>query len=148
MPGVSCTFDRAFYEGQCYSLLSTRTYDGGDSIVFVDIAYAQGASSGGAGGILSSLFLFLPLIAIFYFLIFRPQQKQRKEMQEMLANLKKGDRIVTRGGLIGVVDKVEEQTLRIEAGSGLKLRVQREYVDRVMKTEAPQVAATKSQPSN
>lgn len=115
--------------------------------MFVDIAYAQGAQSGGTGGILSSVFLFLPLIAIFYFLIFRPQQKQRKEMQEMLANLKKGDRIVTRGGLIGVVDKVEEQTLRIEAGSGLKLRVQREYVDRVMKTDAPPVAAAKSQPN-
>ncbi len=102
--------------------------------MFVDIAYAQGAQpGGGAGGLLSSLFLFLPLIAIFYFLIFRPQQKQRKEMQEMLASLKKGDRVVTRGGLIGVVDKVEEQTLRLEVGSGQKLRIQREYVDRVIK---------------
>ena len=102
-------------------------------MVLVDIAYAQGAlPGGGAGGMLSSLLLFLPLIAIFYFLIFRPQQKQRKEMQEMLAKLKKGDRIVTRGGLIGVIDKVEEQTLRLEAGSGLKFRVRRDYVDRVM----------------
>jgi preprotein translocase subunit YajC len=108
-------------------------YDGGETFVLVDIAYAQGGQPGGpAGGLLSSLFLFLPLIAIFYFLIFRPQQKQRKETQEMLANLKKGDRIVTRGGLIGVVDKVEEQTLRIEAGTGLKLRVRRDYIDRVI----------------
>ncbi len=99
--------------------------------MLVDIAYAQGPLGGGSGGMLTSLYLFLPLIAIFYFLIFRPQQKQRKETQEMIANLKKGDRIVTRGGLIGVVDKVEEQTLRIEAGSGLKFRVRRDYVDRV-----------------
>jgi preprotein translocase subunit YajC len=106
--------------------------------VLVDIAYAQGAQPGGAGGMLSSLFLFLPLIAIFYFLIFRPQQKQRKEAQEMLTRLKKGDRIVTRGGLIGVIDKVEEQTLRIEAGSGLKLRVRRDYVDRVLATDTTQ----------
>jgi preprotein translocase subunit YajC len=114
------------------------TCDGGDRIVLVDIAYAQGAQPGGAGGMLSSLFLFLPLIAIFYFLIFRPQQKQRKEAQEMLARLKKGDRIVTRGGLIGVIDKVEEQTLRIEAGSGLKLRMRRDYVDRVLATDTTQ----------
>ncbi len=100
-------------------------------MVWVDIAYAQGAFPGFGSGGMSTLFLFLPLILIFYFLIFRPQQKQRKETQEMLANLKKGDRIVTRGGLIGVIDKVEEQTLRLEAGSGLKFRVRRDYIDRV-----------------
>ena len=102
--------------------------------MLTDLAYAQGMQlGGGAGGLLSSLVLFLPLIVIFYFLIFRPQQKQRKEVQEMLTKLKKGDRIVTRGGLIGVVDKVEEETLRLEVGSGLKLRVRRDYVDRVVK---------------
>lgn len=100
--------------------------------MLLDVAYAQGAQPGGGmGGLVS----FLPLIiifAIFYFLIFRPQQKQRKETQEMLANLKKGDRVVTRGGLIGMIDKVEDQTLRIEAGSGLKLRIRRDYVDRLL----------------
>jgi preprotein translocase subunit YajC len=79
------------------------------------------------------LFLFLPLILIFYFLIFRPQQKQRKEAQQMLAELKKGDRVVTRGGLLGVIDKVEESRLRLEVGNGLKLHVQRDYIDRVVK---------------
>ena len=102
--------------------------------MLVDIAYAQSAQSGGGGSPwFSQLFLFLPLILIFYFLIFRPQQKQRKEVQEMLSNLKKGDRVVTKGGLIGMVDKVEERTVRIEAGNGLKLRIQRDYVDRVVK---------------
>ena len=57
--------------------------------MFVDIAYAQSAQSGGGGSPwFSQLFLFLPLILIFYFLIFRPQQKQRKEVQEMLSNLR------------------------------------------------------------
>jgi preprotein translocase YajC subunit len=50
----------------------------------------------------------------------------------MLAKLKKGDRIVTRGGLLGVIDKVEEETLRLDVGNGLKLRVRRDYVDRVV----------------
>jgi preprotein translocase subunit YajC len=108
--------------------------DGGGVVVLIDLAYAQGAQpGGGAGSLLSSVFLFLPLILIFYFLIFRPQQKQRKEAQQMLADLKKGDRVVTRGGLIGVIDKVEESRLRIEVGNGLKLHVQRDYVDRLVK---------------
>jgi preprotein translocase subunit YajC len=115
-------------------LLSISFIDGGGVVVLIDFSYAQGTQpGGGAGGLLSSLFLFLPLILIFYFLIFRPQQKQRKEVQQMLADLKKGDRVVTRGGLIGVVDKVEETRLRLEMGNGLKLHVQRDYVDRVVK---------------
>ena len=102
--------------------------------MLIDIAYAQGAQPGGGGSPwFSQIFLFLPLILIFYFLILRPQQKQKKDMQTMLANLQKGDRVVTRGGLVGVVDKVEEQTIRIEVGSGPKLRIQRDYVDRIIK---------------
>lgn len=101
--------------------------------MLVEVAYAQGGgSASGAGSILSSLMLFLPLIAIFYFLIFRPQQKQRQDAQRMLASLKRGDRVVTRGGVIGTVDKVEEQRLRLDVGNGLKLHVQREYVDRLV----------------
>lgn len=103
--------------------------------MLIDIAYAQGAQSGGGGSSpwMGQLFLFAPLILIFYFLILRPQQKQRKETQNMLSNLQKGDRVVTRGGIVGTIDKVEEQTVRIELGSGPKLRVQRDYVDRVIK---------------
>ena len=83
------------------------------------------------GELFNSVFLFLPLIAIFYFMIFRPQQKQRRELQQMLANLKKGDSIVTRGGIEAVIDKVEEKRLRIEVSTGLKMWMSREYVDRV-----------------
>ena len=85
----------------------------------------------GMGDLFNSLFLFLPLIAIFYFLIFRPQQKQRKDMQQMLANVKQGDRIITRGGIEATVDKVEEKRLRIEVGSGVRMWMSRDYVDRV-----------------
>lgn len=103
--------------------------------MWVDIAYAQGAGSGGGVlGQLSPIFLFLPLMLIFYFMIIRPQQKQRKELQEMLDNLKEGDRVVTRGGITGQIDKVEKErgTVRIEVGNGMKLRVKREYVDQVV----------------
>jgi len=83
------------------------------------------------GDLFNSVFLFLPLIAIFYFMIFRPQQKQRKELQAMLANLKRGDSIVTRGGIEAVVDKVEEKRVRIEVGNGIKMWMNRDYVDRI-----------------
>ena len=86
----------------------------------------------GMGDLFNSLFLFLPLIAIFYFLIFRPQQKQRKDLQQLLANVKKGDRIVTRGGIQAVVDKVEEKSLRIEVGTGVKMWMRRDYVDQIV----------------
>ena len=102
--------------------------------MFVDIAYAQSAQSGGGAG--NMLFQFAPLLiimVIFYFLLIRPQQKQRREMQEMLNDVKEGDRVVTRGGLMGQVDKVEEDRLRIEMGNGIKLRVKRDYVDQVVK---------------
>jgi preprotein translocase subunit YajC len=98
----------------------------------MDIAYAAGSQGvRGMGELFNSVFLFLPLIAIFYFMIFRPQQKQRRDMQQMLANLKKGDSIVTRGGIEAVIDKVEEKRLRIEVGTGLKMWMSREYVDRI-----------------
>lgn len=97
------------------------------------MAYAVGPQGGarGMGELFNSVFLFLPLIAIFYFMIFRPQQKQRRELQQMLANLKKGDSIVTRGGIEAVIDKVEEKRLRIEVSTGLKMWMSREYVDRI-----------------
>lgn len=100
--------------------------------MWTDIAYAAGpATARGMGDLFNSVFLFLPLIAIFYFMIFRPQQKQRKELQVMLASLKKGDSIVTRGGIEAVVDKVEEKRVRIEVGNGMKMWMNRDYVDRI-----------------
>ena len=100
--------------------------------MWTDIAYAAGLPTvRGMGDLFNSVFLFLPLIAIFYFMIFRPQQKQRKELQTMLASLKRGDSIVTRGGIEAVVDKVEDKRLRIEVGNGVKMWMSRDYVDRL-----------------
>ncbi len=76
---------------------------------------------------------FLPLIllfVIFYFLIIRPQQKQQKAHKEMLASLKKGDRIVTNGGLIAEVVKPEEDFLKIKLADDMIVRLDRAYVAR------------------
>jgi preprotein translocase subunit YajC len=81
---------------------------------------------------------FLPLIllfAIFYFLIIRPQQKQQKEHKAMLDSLAKGDRIVTSGGLIAKIVKVEEDFIKIELSDGVLAKLERPYVARKI-TEA------------
>ena len=76
---------------------------------------------------------FLPLIllfVIFYFLIIRPQQKQQKAHKEMLASLKKGDRIVTNGGLIAEIVKPEEDFLKIKLADNVVVKLDRAYVAR------------------
>jgi preprotein translocase subunit YajC len=69
---------------------------------------------------------FLPFILIavvFYLVFFRPQQKQAKQHKEFLGALKKGDDVVTQGGIVGTVFQVEDRTVMIDVGGGTKLRV-------------------------
>ncbi len=80
------------------------------------------------GDLIGSLLPLIVLFAIFYFLIIRPQQKQQKEHNEMLEALQKGDKIVTNGGLIVEIAKVEENFLTVTSIDGSKLRVARNYV--------------------
>ncbi|BFU77689.1 preprotein translocase subunit YajC [Arcobacter sp. 15-2] len=78
--------------------------------------------------LLSSLMPLVVLFAIFYFLIIRPQQKQQKEHKAMLEALDKGDKIVTNGGLIVEITKVEETFLTVKNVDGTTLRVARNYI--------------------
>ncbi|MGA0344624.1 MAG: preprotein translocase subunit YajC [Arenicellales bacterium] len=93
-------------------------------------AWAQ--AGGEAGG---SLFSLLPLVVIFvlfYFLLIRPQQKRAKQHKEMVAALKKGEEIVTNGGLLGKVTDVDDNFVTVEIASGLNVRIQRQAVAQVM----------------
>ena len=82
----------------------------------------------------SGLFAFLPIILIgliFYFLILRPQSKQRQKHETALSELKKGDKIITRGGLYGKIVNFQgkkDRKVTIDAGSGIKLNVARSYI--------------------
>jgi preprotein translocase subunit YajC len=90
--------------------------------------------SGGEGGGASSLMSFLPLVAIvaiFYFLILRPQNKKQKDTQKMLAAVKKGDRVVTIGGIHGVIQSVRESTVIIKVDENVKLEFNRAAISSI-----------------
>ncbi|NNU91995.1 preprotein translocase subunit YajC [Geobacillus sp. NFOSA3] len=77
----------------------------------------------------------LPIIlffVIFYFLLLRPQQKRQRAIQQMQANLKKGDKIITIGGLHGIIDSVDEDKVVIRAGDGTRLTYDRSAVREVV----------------
>lgn len=103
--------------------------------MFVTPAYAQAA--GGAGAFTS----FVPLILIFaimYFLLIRPQQKKLKDHQKMVEAVRKGDQVVTQGGLIGKVSRVKDDgEIEVEIASGVKVRVVKSTLAQVLSKTEP-----------
>ncbi|MCU0453980.1 MAG: preprotein translocase subunit YajC [Bacteroidetes bacterium] len=87
--------------------------------------------------LISNLILFGSIIAIFYFMIIRPQQKREKERQSMLSALKKGDKVVTAGGLHGSVVGIEEKTLLVQIADNVKVKVERGSVTTIVKEAEP-----------
>ena len=118
--------------------------------MFITPALAQGAGGGGLNDLLGSpLFMFIPMIVIFYFLLIRPQQRRQKQHQEMLRNIRRGDTIVTSGGLIGrVTKKVDDDAteIEIEIADGLRVRQSRSMIADVRAKGEPvkDESATKS----
>ena len=93
--------------------------------MFATPAYAQAAGAAGQGSTLAGIASVAPLVLIFvvfYFLMIRPQQKRMKALQDAVAAVKKGDTVVTGGGLIGKVTKVEDHEVEIELGTNVKVR--------------------------
>jgi preprotein translocase subunit YajC len=91
---------------------------------------AEGAQSG--GGFLTSIIPFAAIILIFYFLIIRPQNKKRKETEKMLSALKKGDKIVTIGGIHGTVQSVRESTVLVKVDDSVKIEFLRSAVSSIV----------------
>jgi preprotein translocase subunit YajC len=94
----------------------------------------QGGAEGGAAGpagFLTSLIPFAAIIAIFYFLIIRPQNKKQKETQRMLSALKKGDRVVTIGGIHGVIQNVRESSVIVKVDENTKLEFSRSAISNI-----------------
>lgn len=99
--------------------------------MFISQAFAQGAPAGG-GDFLVSILPFVMIFVIIYFLIIRPQQKRVKAHKEMVSNLRRGDTVVTGGGLIGKVTKViDDAEAQIEVAEGVRVKVMRHMISDV-----------------
>lgn len=91
--------------------------------------FALLAQVGGAqGNFMTTVLFFGGMIAIMYFLMIRPQQKQAKQHGQLLARLKKGDSVVTQGGLIGRVAEVGDKEIKLEVSPGVKIRLKKSSV--------------------
>jgi preprotein translocase subunit YajC len=100
------------------------------------LAFAMGTPPGGpAGGGQSALLNIVPLVlmfGIFYFLLIRPQQKRAKEHRALLDALKKGDQVVTAGGIHGKVSAIDEAVVTLEVATGVNIKVDKGHVARVV----------------
>ena len=97
--------------------------------MLISPAFAQTPSLGGEGGMLMSLLPFILIFVIMYFLILRPQQKRAKSHQEMVKNVRRGDTVITSGGLIGKVTKVvDDDQIEVEIADNTRVRQLRQMI--------------------
>lgn len=105
--------------------------------MIVTPAFAQGAGGGGSD-MLVSLLPFILIFVIMYFLILRPQQKRAKQHQEMVKNMRRGDSVVTSGGLFGKITKVvDENEIEVEVADGVRVRQMRSMIAEVRSKGEP-----------
>ena len=102
------------------------------SEMFISNAYADGAAAAPQGGDLMQFLPLVALLAVFYFLILRPQQKRVKEQKAMIEALQKGDEVATVGGVLGKVVKVSEDNVAIEIADNVVIQVQKAAVQNVL----------------
>lgn len=107
--------------------------------MFVTPAFAQAAAAGGdANSMLMSLLPFALIFVIMYFLILRPQQRKVKEHAELVKNVRRGDTIITSGGLVGKVTKViDDDTVEFEVADGVRARQMRQMITGVRSKGEP-----------
>jgi preprotein translocase subunit YajC len=128
------------------------------SFIFPLLMGQSAGSESAPGNPIMSIIPFVAIIAIFYFLIIRPQNKKRKETEKMLSALKKGDKIVTIGGVHGVVQSVKESTVIIKVDDNVKLEFSRSAVSNIQasakeekiedKTEDKEESSAEEKPNN
>jgi len=107
--------------------------------MFIALAHAMGApGDAGAqqgGGGFSGIIMMVVIFAIFYFILIRPQQKKMKEHKKMVDELKKGDRIITAGGMYATVENTTPETLTVKIAEGTKVKITRGSVGTVVLPE-------------
>ena len=93
-------------------------------------------SSAGTGALIAQILPILAIGAVFYFIVIMPANKQRKKTQEMLSSLKKGDRVVTSGGIYGTIQGVEPDVVYLKIAENVKVKVSRSAVTGVLTGES------------
>ncbi|MBO1074466.1 preprotein translocase subunit YajC [Roseomonas marmotae] len=106
--------------------------------MFISPAYAQDAVAGGASAMIMQLAPLILIFVVFYFLLIRPQQKRAKEHRNMLTSLKRGDRVITGGGILGTVTKVKDgnDEIEVEVAQNVRLSVVRSTIASVIRPTA------------
>lgn len=100
---------------------------------FLMLAQAATPPQSIATSLLSMLPMFVVIIVIFYFIVYRPQQKEQKRRQELMQGMKKGDKVVTAGGIHGIIAGVEEDTVLVKVDGDVKIRFTKSTVTVVNK---------------
>jgi preprotein translocase subunit YajC len=109
--------------------------------MFATPAFAQAAGGAGAGSAFASFIPLILIFAIMYFLLIRPQQKKMKEHKAMVEALRRGDQVLTSGGIVGKVTKVQEDGLvEVEIADNVKVKVLRHTISQVMNKTEPAAA--------
>ena len=108
--------------------------------MLISPAYAQAASPGGGDFFVSLLPLIL-IFAVFYFLLIRPQQRKMKDHRALIDSLKRGDQVLTSGGIFGKITKVDETTVTVEIAKEVQVQVQRSTIADVVNKPKPVAVA-------
>ncbi len=116
--------------------------------MLISPAYAQAAEDAGAGGMLQLLPLVL-IFVVFYFLLIRPQQKKAKMHRTMVGELKRGDKVITGGGLLGTVTKAPEgNEIQVEIADGVRVKVMRHTIQEILTKSQPAARGDSKKPAN
>ena len=97
------------------------------------VALAPPPDGSSGGGMLSTGIMFALIIGIFYFMIHRPQKKRQVEREKLLTSVKKGDKVITAGGLHGTVAGIDEKTLLIQVSENVKMKFERSAVATIVR---------------
>jgi len=117
------------------------------TILFLAQQSAPASPSQGQPDLLSSLLPFVFMGVLFYFLLIRPQQKRQKQHQQLLANLKTGDRVVTSGGIHGLISNVKETTFLLKVADNVKIEIDKSAISGVEKQSEPKTVVTEAKPT-
>ncbi|MCL5021029.1 MAG: preprotein translocase subunit YajC [Bacteroidetes bacterium] len=101
------------------------------SSLLIALMAPQGGGDAG-GGMISTVVMFALIIFIFYFMIIRPQSKRQKERQKMLDAMKKGDKVVTNGGIHGRIVGMEDKTVLLEIAENIKIKVEKSAIGTIL----------------